>query len=158
MTYFNTWRDAILFSIASLDRQGRRSYADSPYGDDSDVVSMCAYRGRDGDKCAVGMLIPDALYHIEMEGVSVEPLIERDFFIDIVEEPATASVSNALKDLQIIHDTKWIDSDESFSACVKRVCKDRYLESDLNYILGGYANLAWELDLPEDITPPWSAR
>ena len=31
----------------------------------------CAYRGEDNQRCAVGVLIPDALYHREIEGCSV---------------------------------------------------------------------------------------
>ena len=32
----------------------------------------CAYRGKHGRKCAIGVLIPDEQYHEEMEGESVK--------------------------------------------------------------------------------------
>lgn len=36
----------------------------------------CAYRAPDGTRCAVGVHIPDALYHPEMEGHSVRTLCD----------------------------------------------------------------------------------
>lgn len=32
----------------------------------------CQYRGGDGKKCAVGLLLPDSLYHPDMEGKGIE--------------------------------------------------------------------------------------
>jgi len=46
--------------------QGRRSV---------DQRGKCAYRGKGGDRCAIGCLIPDGLYLARMEGVSVVPLL-----------------------------------------------------------------------------------
>ena len=42
----------------------------------------CMYRGDNGAKCAVGLLLPDELYHRSMEGKSVDELPDdvRDFF------------------------------------------------------------------------------
>lgn len=37
--------------------------------------SMCAYRGEGGASCAIGCLIPDALYYREMEGVPFRRLV-----------------------------------------------------------------------------------
>ncbi len=42
---------------------------------------ICAYRSPEGLKCAAGVLIPDALYHLDLEGYSstsdpVHPLIK----------------------------------------------------------------------------------
>lgn len=40
-------------------------------------MKVCAYRGDDGRRCAVGHLIPDYAYRSDMENVSVDLLIER---------------------------------------------------------------------------------
>jgi hypothetical protein len=37
----------------------------------------CLYRGAGGTSCAVGCLIPDALYHVDMEGIGVRDLTGR---------------------------------------------------------------------------------
>lgn len=34
----------------------------------------CGYRGQDGTSCAVGCLIPDSLYHAELEGYAASSL------------------------------------------------------------------------------------
>lgn len=44
---------------AHLLKQGHRSYS---------RVQGCVYRGKDGDMCAVGCLIPDDIYDMNMEG------------------------------------------------------------------------------------------
>jgi len=41
-------------------------------GQSSDTVGRCMYRGPGGRKCAVGHLLPDALYHRSMEGQAVD--------------------------------------------------------------------------------------
>ncbi len=38
----------------------------------SEPGSACAYRGTEGRKCAVGILIPDEIYHPYMEEKSIE--------------------------------------------------------------------------------------
>lgn len=65
------------------------------------LVSMCAYRGEDGKKCAVGCLIPDELYLKEMEGWPVRRLV--------IDFPSIASLFkdvdvSLLKKLQFLHD------------------------------------------------------
>lgn len=51
--------------------QGRAAVAGPiPEGDDS--VGACQYLARNGDKCAVGCLIPDGDYHARFEGSAIE--------------------------------------------------------------------------------------
>ena len=54
-----------------LAKQGRRARDGSPQ-------NYCCYRAPDGAKCAVGCLIPDDLYEVEMDGsgYSVAPLLD----------------------------------------------------------------------------------
>jgi len=151
MTYFKTWREAILFSIASLDAQGKRSGMDDP---EHLGTTMCAYRGRGGERCAIGMLIPDDLYSPDMEGQNVYSLLEMDLFMDIVWEPVNSLIFDVLKDLQVIHDIEWLDHEEKFSERVKQHMEEG--NGKLYIVLGDTG--AWELELPKDITPPWSTR
>jgi hypothetical protein len=39
---------------------------------------FCAYRGNDGLMCAVGCLIPDDIYHVDMEGANADSLLSYD--------------------------------------------------------------------------------
>ena len=70
-----------------------------------DPVS-CLYRGPDGTKCAVGVLIPDATYDEDMEGCSIVGLL-REFSL-----PAWMGEHvNLLQHLQSVHDvdSRWAD-------------------------------------------------
>ena len=62
---------------------------------------MCLYRGPDNTSCAVGCLIPPAMYYVGMEGCSVDALLER-----YPEVSDLLGVSNIelLKYLQNTHD------------------------------------------------------
>lgn len=60
-----TNQEAFNIIVRHMRQQGKRSMS-------SDIPGMCAYRGKDGTKCAVGALIPDEEYHPDMEGESVE--------------------------------------------------------------------------------------
>lgn len=53
-------------AVTHLLTQGRRSLE---YG-------ACSYRGAHGDKCAIGALIDDKVYHPEIEGTVFHPEIE----------------------------------------------------------------------------------
>lgn len=48
----------------------------NPLSISRDIEGSCLYRGPDGTKCAVGLLIPDELYSPDMEGNSVCGLID----------------------------------------------------------------------------------
>jgi hypothetical protein len=80
----------------------------------TDYVS-CLYRGPEGTKCAVGILIPDAAYDADMERCSVAGLFDPDACqLDEFSLPAwMAEHVNLLQRLQDVHDTKhhW-DDDE----------------------------------------------
>lgn len=64
------------FDIAAsgLLRQMEKSRSDG-------YSSVCAYRGRDGNKCAIGFLISDESYSSKIEGLSATSLavVERVF-------------------------------------------------------------------------------
>ena len=57
--------------------QGKCSY--QPY------IGACAYRGEDGTKCAIGILIPDEIYLPEMEGKGFSTLCSK--FEEIADLP-----------------------------------------------------------------------
>jgi hypothetical protein len=72
----------------------------------------CAYRGKDGMKCAAGVLIPDDQYNSRMEGIYwgglvLEHLVENKFTQEIVE-------------LQDIHD---INGDDDVNFLKKRLTR-----------------------------------
>jgi hypothetical protein len=65
----------------------------------------CLYRGPDGLKCAVGVLIPDELYSKEMEGQAIDRLLisERNTFPEL--SKLFDGVNELLLDgMQDIHD------------------------------------------------------
>ena len=66
-------------------------------------ITSCAYRGRDGARCAIGCVLPDSLYYSDMDklGSNITAVIDhrprlREFFKDIPTE--------ALQRLQSSHD------------------------------------------------------
>jgi hypothetical protein len=59
----------------------------------------CAYRGVDGTKCAIGCLIPDAIYSPSMEGYGVRGLLTLyPQLFELFGDPTL------LKHLQFVHD------------------------------------------------------
>jgi len=84
----------------------------------------CAYRGKDGKKCAVGVIIPDDVYDVEMEGKPVYDLLEKGVDWDWL--PKRDGVTVSPKDLhwvQAAHDEQvngeW--SHEKFETDLKKV-------------------------------------
>ncbi len=61
---------------------------------------MCMYRTPDGNKCAVGCLIPDEEYNTDMEGVGVQTLVMEHSLPTL-----NGASTELLADLQSIHDT-----------------------------------------------------
>jgi hypothetical protein len=60
--------DAVLFGLRA---QGVASVVEAPRGDGCDDERfVCMYRGKNGTKCAAGMLLPDEAYKPTMEGVA----------------------------------------------------------------------------------------
>lgn len=93
---------------AHLLRQGRKAEG---YG----TQPGCAYRSNDGDKCAVGCLIPDDDYSIELEGAVVTPNLLEDtdrlafrekFLKDVLIRLGLLKHVHLLRSLQAIHDDK----------------------------------------------------
>lgn len=62
-------------------------------------MDTCLYRGPNGLKCAVGVLIPDDLYHPDMEQVSAEAL-RRSWAL-----PWREADDYFIQELQEIHDS-----------------------------------------------------
>jgi hypothetical protein len=64
---FNTVADHLI-------RQGRKAiHGTDEYGR---ISQRCRYRAHDGTKCAIGVLIPDDLYHPNLEGRGVWRLLK----------------------------------------------------------------------------------
>lgn len=73
-----------------LFTQGERSF--------NNILSkLCAYRGKNGMKCAIGCLIPDGRYELSIEGKTVYRLSENKF-------PEWGPIREFLGELQIAHD------------------------------------------------------
>lgn len=81
--------DQEAFTVAAehLLRQSERSVAEDS--------GACMYRGKEGLKCAVGILIPDEFYREDMEGLAVNDLMVkfpsirqlfRDVNLDLLDE------------------------------------------------------------------------
>ena len=91
---FNTAANGML-------KQGKKS-------EDSEGSSECLYRGPNGLKCAVGMLIPDDLYKARFEGqkVSDPSLIKALVKIGL---PNTVVFADFLDHLQGVHDDHHVE-------------------------------------------------
>jgi hypothetical protein len=95
-------KQAVFTTVANhLLKQGKRSVTEEAF------IASCVYRGDDGLKCAIGVLIPDELYTPSMEGKQATVLIQtnpklyahleiKNFFDD----------TNFLMELQQLHDEK----------------------------------------------------
>jgi hypothetical protein len=71
----------------------------------------CAYRGGDGSKCAIGILIPDHCYDKKMEGKSVSNIEVKSFkYLD----------KRLMRELQYIHDDREISEWEN---CLKELAE-----------------------------------
>lgn len=105
-----------------LLKQGRR--ATNP-----DIPEMCVYRGANGTKCAVGVLIPDEAYDPVMEGRTLVGLLSHPEF----EIPGWMRNNQMLlKELQDTHDvrTNWRDI-ATMKAALSEVAKEHSLTSDV---------------------------
>ncbi len=77
-----------------ITKYGRRSFDDSG----------CRYRGGDGTKCAVGVLIPDYAYNKRMEGVGINELLHDFSHLNGLFKDVSLDF---LQLLQVIHDIEW---------------------------------------------------
>lgn len=98
----------------------------------------CMYRGKNGTKCAVGVLIPDSMYHPKMER-AIDNLIKdykrsQEGYIDIEWSIPPYFVNNyeLLVTLQdIVHDdTENWKSSAAMRNILREVAKDYGLEAD----------------------------
>lgn len=78
-------KEYVLETLSLLIKQGAASYSGV----------FCAYRDGKGNKCAIGMHIPDELYHPHMENYSLGEIVEKCHF------PHNIALH---KNLQTIHD------------------------------------------------------
>lgn len=92
-------QDAYTKAYRGLESQNWRQSTQST-GDDS---GMCVYRGTEGRKCAVGWVIPDAVYTPGMEGKGVTFAMVEELYPDL-NEADQCSMQDFLRDLQNLHD------------------------------------------------------
>lgn len=88
-----------------LLRQGQKSLMDSwPSG-------RCAYRGRNRTRCAVGVLIPDAIYKPAFEGVKVLDSLVAEALVcaGVLPSIGGSEELSLLADLQYIHDVTEVE-------------------------------------------------
>ncbi len=85
--------------VVHLRVQGRKSQRYDTIGADG---FQCAYKSKNGDKCAIGRLIPDEDYDSKMEGRSIHQLMDLDPFNLIFKN--LLPHQDLLNELQIIHD------------------------------------------------------
>jgi hypothetical protein len=91
--------------VKHLKAGGKRSVRDY------NTMNICSYRGDDGAKCFVGLMIPDDKYHPEFErGMSARAMVENK----IIE--GSVDFGYALSDLQELHDNPlYWNEDGSFN-------------------------------------------
>lgn len=68
----------------------------------------CMYRGEDDTMCAVGALIPDEVYHDDIEDLLPNELIENGYITNVKENRGNL----LLTDLQSAHDSDLLDYDD----------------------------------------------
>ena len=64
--------------------------------------NVCAYRGRNGTKCAIGILIPDDIYSPNMEGKGFHTLCRQHNAVANL--PEIRAIMQVGEVLQILHD------------------------------------------------------
>lgn len=73
--------------------------------------TACAYRGQNGCKCAIGHLIPDAAYSIELEGSAVHDVHVRRTLPFVVHASFRNPTITLLEHMQSIHDNSYDPSE-----------------------------------------------
>ena len=91
---------------------------------------MCAYRGDDGTRCAVGALIADEEYHPEMEGRDLHMLLGADGLTRWPTLERLVPFAGLLDRLQEAHDkiTNWASS-EAMRRALRGVAGQHGLEA-----------------------------
>lgn len=97
-----------------LMTQQKHSRAESKIGS-----SLCAYRGHGGTMCAIGVLIPDSVYHPDLEGEGIGLLPRK---VQRAIGATTGGDINFLADLQLIHDCYGVEfwAEELYGFAVKQ--------------------------------------
>jgi hypothetical protein len=109
-------RDKVFNTVANhLLKQKRKAY--------NDGTMSCMYRSPDGLKCAVGCLIPDKEYGINLEGCGIVSIIQNEEMpnrnhslwkaIEAGVGPCTPKDMHLLRLLQNIHDDSREDSERT---------------------------------------------
>lgn len=89
-----------------------------------DDGQTCAYRDPDGNKCAIGHLIPDELYGEVTEGLGVIEMLKKAPSI----APLFAECEDQfLTELQAVHDD--LESPEGFAIALIRFARDWKLDA-----------------------------
>lgn len=73
----------------------------------SPITGHCNYRGKDGMKCAVGVLIKDEHYKTYLEDNNI---LDKRVRAALLESGIDAECLQMLEDLQTMHDTAYVDS------------------------------------------------
>jgi len=95
-------QEAFDISAAHLLRQNARAIEGAPQG-----RGRCRYRTEDGRKCAIGVLMPDALYREAFENHSIWEvmMMSPEFKHHIMDGSShTAPMGELLEDLRAVHD------------------------------------------------------
>lgn len=123
-----------------LSTQGRKSKAHvEGYFSDLHLVLGCAYRSPNGDKCAIGHLIPDSLYSEEIEGTNIyydpETNSMYDHEINSVLKKVYPDITDKdfmfLSELQEIHDN--LPEDFLFASVFSENMKDFAIKWNLEF-------------------------
>lgn len=112
-----------------------------------DTMGVCLYRGPNGTSCAVGVLIPDELYALEMESDTITDLLEEDVICGKWKLPSWMHENEAmLTSLQGAHDYpgNWYIT-ANMQRALRNVAKSYRLSAD---VLAGLA-FAWETKAEE---------
>lgn len=116
-------------------RQGRPAIHPL-WAPDSDAYARCVYRTADGNKCAVGCLIPDEKYDPSFEGQSVyEPKV-------LAATGLAREFLPLLSSLQTAHDDLWwpgVDGAEQFINHLGCIAKNHHL----SFTPPDVSELAW---------------
>lgn len=98
-------KDMFNYVKEHLLKQGEHSIIENNTG--------CAYRGANGLQCAVGCLIPDSLYELDMEGESSSSLLNNYPQVDGylcdkygIQPDGYDKMRTLLRSLQTIHDNR----------------------------------------------------
>jgi len=130
--------DKVLFG---LRKQGHASAMYDEHGE----FESCAYRGDNGDRCAVGMLIPDEIYNQEIEGLGLYSIVNSEDFCEstppftrmrvamlrqiLKESGIKKNQLHFVRELQIAHDDGLNHSTKLFEERMQGIAK----EYDLMY-------------------------